>query len=264
VQGWDALNLLSTPVRRRKGGQVGPPACGVCWSLWHVLRCVTQAPGVLTTNHGCSKPWPLDVLDIDERNCRPAPHAPAPRSPRQKVDRRLEPGGGGGNKRERCVGVESYWRQLDPGQRRQLLRVPVARMAEGGWPAAGRPPTAFFLRGLRCPSAPQTLASASGQLPASCRMPCHATPALRVCCSCAGGAGGGGPAGAGRGAGPAAPAGRAVRGVLALPLLRLPHAGRVRLCAPPASVPRGGAVRSRRRCGTVHKVPERGAGPAWV
>lgn len=47
------------------------------------------------------------------------------------MDRRAEGGGGGGNKRERCFGVESFWRQLGPAERRKLLRVPVAKMAEG-------------------------------------------------------------------------------------------------------------------------------------
>jgi len=50
----------------------------------------------------------------------------------QKVDRRPEGSGASGNKRERCFGVEAYWRQLDPADRRKLLRAPLAKMAEGG------------------------------------------------------------------------------------------------------------------------------------
>lgn len=50
----------------------------------------------------------------------------------QKVDRRPESAGSGsGTKRERCVGVETFWRQLEPAQRRQLLRVPLSKMVEG-------------------------------------------------------------------------------------------------------------------------------------
>ncbi|KAL4443541.1 hypothetical protein ABPG75_011278 [Micractinium tetrahymenae] len=67
VKGWDALNLLAAPVRRRKG---------------------------------------------------------------QKVDRRPDGSSGGGSKRERCFGVEAFWRRLDPAERRKLLRAPVAKMAE--------------------------------------------------------------------------------------------------------------------------------------
>jgi hypothetical protein len=49
----------------------------------------------------------------------------------QKVDRRQEAPGGGGSKRERCFGVEAYWRQLDPHQRRRLMRAPLSKMLEG-------------------------------------------------------------------------------------------------------------------------------------
>lgn len=55
----------------------------------------------------------------------------------QKVDRRPEGGGAAGTKRERCFGVEAFWRQTGPQERRKLLRAPLAKMAEGGW-AAGR------------------------------------------------------------------------------------------------------------------------------
>lgn len=47
------------------------------------------------------------------------------------MDRRSEGGGSGGSKRERCFGVEAFWRQLGPSERRKLLRAPVAKMAEG-------------------------------------------------------------------------------------------------------------------------------------
>ena len=66
--------------------------------------------------------------------------APAqPRLPvQQKVDRRPESAGAVGTKRERCVGVEAYWRQLEPHQRRQIMRAPLGKMVEGGRPPAHR------------------------------------------------------------------------------------------------------------------------------
>lgn len=65
----------------------------------------------------------------------------APGSVPQKVDRRPEGSAGGSSKRERCFGVEAFWRQLGPAERRNLLRAPVAKMAEGApwwlarWPS---------------------------------------------------------------------------------------------------------------------------------
>lgn len=84
LQGWDALNMLTMPVRRRKG---------------------------------------------------------------QKVDRRPDSAGGTGNKRERCFGVDAYWRQLDSAQRRLLMRAPLAKMAEGrGMPFLDTMPRRYDVR----------------------------------------------------------------------------------------------------------------------
>jgi hypothetical protein len=125
--------------------------------------------------------------------------AAAPRRRKgQKVERRPEGGGGGGpgTKRDRCFGVEAYWRQLAPAQRRQLLRAPLAKMAEGAWEGregAHAAPAALALR-LLAPAPRLCLLSSCWLQPIDgCSNTC---PSLPIC-SGAGGAGGGGCAGPG-------------------------------------------------------------------
>ncbi|PRW56682.1 hypothetical protein C2E21_4574 [Chlorella sorokiniana] len=97
-------------------------------ALGHNAAGASEATAVLAS-YGAQQPSLSIVKGWDALNVLAA--APPRRRKGQKVDRRPESGGsGGGTKRERCVGVETYWRQLDPAQRRQLLRVPLSKMVE--------------------------------------------------------------------------------------------------------------------------------------
>ena len=94
----------------------------------------------------------------------------------QKPDRRPDSGGSGsgGSKRDRCFGVDAYWRQLDPAQRRQLLRAPLSKMAEGT-PCG----TSLY---LLANAYSQQLRGLSSLMPAHSSMPRDSLPSLPQPC----------------------------------------------------------------------------------
>jgi hypothetical protein len=162
VKGWDALNLLAAPMRRRKGQARRAKLC-LPLRCALVLKRLAACPCTFGTHP--TAPLPNPLLPVQ-----------------QKVDRRPESGGAAGTKRERCVGVEAYWRQLEPHQRRQLMRAPLGKMVEGVY----SPPAccaAIVYAGL-CrvvPSIPSMLLT---------RPPCLPATLPSAPCSCEGRAGG--------------------------------------------------------------------------